>query len=41
MYLYLNGKRDNFLYRRKFPIYMGRFYRDKLTKYTNEGKNYC
>ena len=41
MYLYLNGKRDNFLHRRKFPIYMGRFYRDKLTKYTNEGKNYC
>ncbi len=41
MYLYVHGKRDNFLHRRKFPIYVGSFYKDKLTKHTNEGKQYC
>ena len=41
MYLYIHGKRDNFLHRRKFPIYVGSFYKDKLTKHTNEGKQYC
>lgn len=41
MYLYIHGKRDNFLHRRKFPIYLGSFYKDKITKYTNEGKQYC
>lgn len=41
MYLYVHGKRDNFLHRRKFPIYFGKGLRDKLTKYTNEGRKYC
>lgn len=41
MYLYVHGKRDNFLHRRKFPVYMNRFLRDKLTQYTNQGKVYC
>ena len=41
MYLYLSGKRDNFLSRRKYPIYLSKFYRDQITKNTNEGKNYC
>lgn len=41
MYIYVGGKRDNFLYRRKFPIYVGKFLKDKLTKYTNQGKVYC
>ena len=41
MYLYIHGKRDNFLHRRKFPIYINKFLRDKLLKYTNEGKTYC
>ncbi len=41
MYLYVHGKRDNFLHRRKFPIYFSKIYRDKLTKYTNEGRIYC
>lgn len=40
LYLYIKGKRDNFLARRKFPVYMGSFFRDKLTKYANEGKTY-
>ena len=41
MYLYVHGKRDNFLHRRKFPIYLGKVLKDKLTKYTNEGKTFC
>lgn len=41
MYIYVGGKRDNFLYRRKFPIYVGKFLKDKLTEYTNQGKVYC
>lgn len=40
LYLYLNGKRDNFLARRKYPIYMNSFYRNKLTELVNSGKNY-
>ena len=41
MYLYIHGKSDNFLHRKKYPIYVNRFLRDKITKYTNEGKVYC
>ena len=41
MYLYVHGKRDNFLHRRKFPIYLGKFYKDQITQKTNEGKTYC
>ena len=41
MYLYVHGKRDNFLHRRKFPIYVGKMYKDIITKNTNEGKQYC
>lgn len=41
MYLYVHGKRDNFLHRRKFPIYVGKFFKDKIIKHTNEGKVYC
>lgn len=41
MYLFISGKRDNFLSRRKFPIYISKFLKDKITKYTNEGKRYC
>ena len=41
MYLYVHGKRDNFLCRRKFPVYVNAFFKDKITKYTNEGKVYC
>jgi hypothetical protein len=40
MYLYIHGKRDNFLGRRKFPIYYSKFYKDIVTKNTNEGKSY-
>lgn len=41
MYMYIHGKRDNFLHRRKFPMYVNRFLRDKLVEYTNQGKVYC
>lgn len=40
LFLYIHGKRDNFLHRRKFPVYMSKFFKDKLTQYTNEGKSY-
>ena len=41
MYLYIHGKSDNFLHRKKYPIYVNKYLRNKLTKYTNEGKVYC
>ena len=41
MYLYVHGKIDNFLHRRKFPIYVNKLLRDKLVEYTNKGKTYC
>lgn len=41
MYLYVHGKRDNFLHRRKFPIYLGKFFKDQIIKNTNKGKQYC
>lgn len=41
MYLYVHGKRDNFLHRRKFPIYLGTMYRNQITENTNNGKQYC
>ncbi len=41
MYLYIHGKRDDFLHRRKFPIYLSKKYKDIITKNTNEGKVYC
>lgn len=41
MYLYVHGKRDNFLHRRKFPIYLNKFFKDKIVERTNSGKGYC
>jgi len=41
MYLYIHGKSDNMLPRKKYPIYVNKHLRDKLVKYTNEGKVYC
>ena len=40
LYLYLHGKHDNFLARRKFPIYISKFYKDKLETLANQGKTY-
>ena len=41
MYLYIHGKSDNFLHRKKYPIYVNKHLKEKLTKYTNEGRTYC
>ena len=41
MYLYIHGKSDNFLHRKKYPIYVNKHLREKLIKYTNEGRIYC
>lgn len=41
LYLYLSGKRDNFLARRKFPIYISSFYKKKFENLVNQGKTYC
>lgn len=41
LYLYIHGKRDNFLSRRKIPIYFGGYLKEKLIQHTNEGKVYC
>jgi len=38
MNLYIHGKRDNFLHRRKFPIYINKEFRDKLKEQVNNGK---
>lgn len=40
LYLYISGKHDTFLARRKFPIYMNSFYKNKLETLVNEGKTY-
>lgn len=41
LYLHVSGKRDNFLSRKKFPIYLGKIHKDKITYNTNLGKKYC
>lgn len=40
LYLFISGKRDNFLARRKFPIYISNFYKHKLEDLVNNGKTY-
>ena len=41
LYLFLSGKRDNFLSMRKYPIYISKFYKNKLEDLVNKGKTYC
>ena len=33
--------KDNFVCRRKVPVYVSKHLKDKLAKYTNQGKPYC
>lgn len=40
LYLYIHGKRDNFLARRKFPIYLDNKHRKRMEALANEGKTY-
>lgn len=41
LYLYIHGKRDDFLHRRKTPIYFGGYLKEKLIQNINQGKIYC
>lgn len=41
LYLYLHGKNDNFLARRKIPIYMSSRYKKRMEDLANQGKTYC
>ena len=41
LYLYIHGKNDDFLARRKFPIYMSPYLRRRMENYANNGKTYC
>lgn len=40
LYLYIHGKRDNFLSRRKYPIYMSSHYKHRMEELANNGKTY-
>lgn len=40
MYLYISGKRDNFLHRRKIPVYVSSKMKKIITENTNNGKRY-
>ena len=41
LYLYLHGKSDNFLARRKIPIYISTHYKERMETLANQGKTYC
>lgn len=41
MYLYTHGKRDTVTRNKKFPIYLSKIYKDRITELTNQGKQYC
>ena len=40
LYLYISGKKDNFLARRKFPIYINKYYKNKMEELANNGQTY-
>lgn len=40
LYLYLHGKQDDFLHRRKFPIHLGSEYKKRIEELVNQGKVY-
>lgn len=40
LYLYISGKRDNFLARTKYPVYISKFLKEKLENLANQGKTY-
>lgn len=41
LYLYIHGKRDNFLARKKYPVYISKCYKNRLEELINQGKVYC
>ena len=40
LYLYLSGKYDNFLATKKIPIYINKYYKNKIENLANSGKVY-
>ena len=40
LYLYISGKNDNVLARRKFPIYISKKYKQRMEELANQGKTY-
>lgn len=40
LYLYMYGKAHSFSLKKKYPIYMSKYYKQKLEKLANEGKTY-
>lgn len=41
IFLYMGNMKNNFIFKRKKPVYVGKYFKDKLTKYTNQGRSYC
>lgn len=41
LFLYFGNMKDNFIYKRKVPVYVATPLRDKITEYTNQGRSYC
>lgn len=41
LYLFLHSKKDNFLHKRKFPIYFAGEQKKRFVQNVNGGKNYC
>lgn len=41
LYLYVHGKADNFLARKKYPVYISNHYKHRMESLANQGKTYC
>lgn len=41
LYLYIKSKDDKYHVKKKKPIYVNKFFKDQITKNTNNGKQYC
>lgn len=41
LFFYIGNMRNNFMFKRKVPVYIQRVLKDKLTNYTNQGRSYC
>ena len=41
LYLYIHSKRDNFLAGKKYPVYISKYYKNRLEELISQGKVYC
>lgn len=41
LYLYIKGKADDFLARKKYPVYISKHYKQRMETLVNQGKTYC